>query len=199
MAGRPDFLKVLDTVAEKSGWDEKLPAGKARGIAIHECRHHRRRGRGDAVSPKGEIKVERVVAAVDCGHVVNPRTVAMQIESGVVYGMTAALYDQITIEKGAVVQGNFDTYQMVRLANSPKIETHLALSGGSKWGGIGEPGTPPSPPRSATRSSPPPASGSAGCRSRTRIWLAGPDRPRLACCGVLGQPPRRRRRWASLL
>ena len=147
LAGKPDFLKVLDTVAEKSGWDEKLPAGKARGIAIHESF-----GTivGEvveiAVSPKGEIKVERVVAAVDCGHVVNPRTVAMQIESGVVYGMTAALYDQITIEKGAVVQGNFDTYQMVRLADSPKIETHLALSGGSKWGGIGEPGTPPIAP-----------------------------------------------------
>jgi isoquinoline 1-oxidoreductase beta subunit len=147
LAGKPDFLEVLDTVAEKSGWDEKLPAGKARGIAIHESF-----GTivGEvveiAVSPKGEIKVERVVAAVDCGHVVNPRTVAMQIESGVVYGMTAALYDEITIEKGAVVQGNFDTYQMVRMADAPRIETHLALSGGSKWGGIGEPGTPPVAP-----------------------------------------------------
>jgi isoquinoline 1-oxidoreductase beta subunit len=147
LAGKPDFLEVLDTVAEKSGWDEKLPAGEARGIAIHESF-----GTivGEvveiAVSPKGEIKVERVVAAVDCGHVVNPRTVAMQIESGVVYGMTAALYDEITIEKGAVVQGNFDTYQMVRMADAPRIETHLALSGGSKWGGIGEPGTPPIAP-----------------------------------------------------
>ena len=99
-----------------------------------------------AVDGDGGVRVERVVAAVDCGHVVNPQTAIMQIESGVIYGLTAALYGEITIRDGRVEQGNFDDYQMVRLADSPRIETHLALTGGSKWGGIGEPGTPPIAP-----------------------------------------------------
>lgn len=147
LVGKGDFLQVLDTIAEKSGWDKPMPAGKGRGIAIHECFGTIVGEVAEvAVSAKGELRVERVVAAVDCGHVVNPRTVEMQIESAVVYGLSAALFGEITIEKGAVVQGNFDDYQVVRLAEMPSIETHLALSGGSKWGGIGEPGTPPIAP-----------------------------------------------------
>lgn len=147
LVGKGDFLQVLDTIAEKSGWDKPMPAGKGRGIAIHECFGTIVSEVAEvAVSAKGELRVERVVAAVDCGHVVNPRTVEMQIESAVVYGLSAALFGEITIEKGAVVQGNFDDYQVVRLAEMPSIETHLALSGGSKWGGIGEPGTPPIAP-----------------------------------------------------
>jgi len=147
LAGKPDFLKVLDTLAEKGDWSKKQPPGKGRGIAIHESF-----GTivGEivevAVSPKGEVKVERVVAVVDCGHVVNPRTVEMQIESAVIYGLTAALYGEITIKDGRVAESNFDAYEMVRFADAPVIETHLALSGGSKWGGIGEPGTPPIAP-----------------------------------------------------
>jgi len=147
LAGKPDFLKVLDTLAEKGDWSKKLPAGRGRGIAIHESF-----GTivGEivevAVSPKGEIKVPRVVAVVDCGHVVNPRTVEMQIESAVIYGLTAALYGEITIKDGRVQEANFDDYGMVRFADAPAIETYLALSGGGKWGGIGEPGTPPIAP-----------------------------------------------------
>ena len=147
LAGKADFLHVLDTLAEKSNWSEKLPPGKGRGMAIHEsfgtivgeCVEV-------AVSDKGKVRCERVVVAVDCGHVVNPRNVEMQIESGVIYGLTAALYDEITVKDGAIEQGNFDSYQMVRLADAPRIETYLALSGGTKWGGIGEPGTPPIAP-----------------------------------------------------
>ncbi len=75
-----------------------------------------------------------MVAVVDCGHVVNPRTVEMQIESGVIYGLTAALYGEITIRDGRVEQGNFDDYPMVRMADAPRIETHLALSGGKQMG-----------------------------------------------------------------
>jgi isoquinoline 1-oxidoreductase beta subunit len=147
LESRPDFIKVLDTLHEKSDWDKPMPKGSGRGIAIHEAF-----GTivGEvvevSVSPKGEVKVGRVVAAVDCGHVVNPLTVVMQIESAIVYGLSAALFGEITIEKGAVVQGNFDEYQVARLADTPKIETYLALSGGKKWGGIGEPGTPPIAP-----------------------------------------------------
>ena len=147
LAGKPDFLKVLDMLAEKGDWSRKLPAGQGRGIAIHESF-----GTivGEivevSVSPKGEVKVPRVVAVVDCGHVVNPRTVEMQIESAVIYGLTAALYGEITIKDGRVEEANFDAYEMVRFADAPAIETYLALSGGTKWGGIGEPGTPPIAP-----------------------------------------------------
>jgi len=72
--------------------------------------------------------------------------VEMQIESGILYGLTAALFGEITIKDGRVEQANFDTYQIARMADAPRIETHLVLSGGSKWGGIGEPGTPPIAP-----------------------------------------------------
>jgi hypothetical protein len=96
-----------------------------------------------SVSKRGEVRVERVVCAVDCGHVVNPLTVAEQMEGGVVYGLTYTLYGQITIEKGRAVEGNFDTYQMLRMHQMPEVETHLALTGGDKWGGIGEPSVPP--------------------------------------------------------
>jgi len=144
---KPDFLAVLDKLEDKSDWRKPLANGLARGIAIHESF-----GTivGEVVEvrvgDKGEVKVERVVAAVDCGHVVNPTTVEMQIESGILYGLTAALFGKITIEKGRVAQSNFHDYQIARMADSPVIETHFALSGGAKWGGIGEPGTPPIAP-----------------------------------------------------
>jgi isoquinoline 1-oxidoreductase beta subunit len=147
LAGKPDFLAVLDKLADKGGWGRALPAGTAQGLAIHEAF-----GTivGEiaqvAVSKSGAVKVERVTACVDCGHVVNPLHVEMQIESGVLYGLTAALYGEITIRKGAVEQSNFDDYQIARMADAPLIETHFALSGGAKWGGIGEPGTPPIAP-----------------------------------------------------
>jgi len=147
LADKPDFLAVLDKLADKGDWGKPLSAGRARGLAIHESF-----GTivGEivevAVSAKGEVKVERVVACVDCGHVVNPRNVEMQIESGVMYGLSAALYGEITIRNGRVEQGNFDTYPIARMADAPVIETHFALSGGAKWGGIGEPGTPPIAP-----------------------------------------------------
>jgi isoquinoline 1-oxidoreductase beta subunit len=99
-----------------------------------------------SVSQDGALKVERVVCAVDCGHVINPTTVEMQMESGIVYGLTAALYGEITIKEGRVEQANFDTYDMLRIAEMPVVETYLALSGGDKWGGIGEPGVPPIAP-----------------------------------------------------
>jgi len=147
LAKQPEFLNVLDTAAEKAGWGTKLPPGRGRGIAIHESF-------GTivaevvevAVSAKGEVHVDRLVAAVDCGHVINPRLVEMQIESGAIYGLTAALGDAITIKGGAVDQTNFDTYPILRMADAPRIETHLVLSRGRRWGGIGEPGTPPAAP-----------------------------------------------------
>jgi isoquinoline 1-oxidoreductase beta subunit len=140
LADKSDFLGVLDKIAEKSDWGKPLGAG--RGIAIHECYGSIIGQVAEVtVSSKGEVRVDRVVAAVDCGHVVNPGIVEAQIQSGVIYGLSAALYGEITIKNGRVEQGNFDEYQVVRLADAPKIEVYLALSGGKKWSGIGEPGT----------------------------------------------------------
>jgi isoquinoline 1-oxidoreductase beta subunit len=139
---RPDFLRVLDKIAEKSDWGKPLPAGRGRGIAIFECYDTIIGQVAEVtVSKKGEVRVDRVVAGVDCGHVVNPGIVEAQIQSGVIYGLSAALYGEITIKDGRVEQSNFDSYQVVTLADTPKIEVYLALSGGKKWGGIGEPGT----------------------------------------------------------
>ena len=138
---------MLDALAEKGDWGKPLPEGKGRGVAIHEAFGTIVGEIAEvAVDDQGGVKVERVVACVDCGHVVNPLTVAMQIESGVLYGLTAALFGEITIRQGRVEQGNFDIYPIARMADSPVIETHLVLSGGSKWGGLGEPGTPPLAP-----------------------------------------------------
>jgi isoquinoline 1-oxidoreductase beta subunit len=142
LAHRKDFLGVLDMLAEKGDWGKPLPAGRGRGIAIHECYNTILGQLAEVtVSPKGEVRVDRVVAAVDCGHVINPSIVEAQIQSGVIYGLSAALYGEITIKDGRVEQNNFDSYEVVRLADTPKIEVYFALSGGKKWGGIGEPGT----------------------------------------------------------
>ncbi len=144
LEGKPDWLGVLDLVAEKSDWGKPLPQGRARGIAIHECYGSICGEVAEvAVNPKGEVTVERVTIALDSGHMVNPLTVAEQMEGGMIFGLTAALHGDITIKDGAVVQGNFDTYPMVRLAQAPKTEVYFAMSGGAKWGGVGEPRTAP--------------------------------------------------------
>jgi isoquinoline 1-oxidoreductase beta subunit len=147
LKGHSDWLHVLDTVAQKANWGKPMPQGTAQGFAIAESYGSIVAEVAEvSVSKRGEVRVDRVVCAVDCGHVVNPLTVVEQMESAVVYGLTAALYGQITIENGRVVEGNFDDYQMLRLDAMPEVETHLALTGGDKWGGIGEPGVPPIAP-----------------------------------------------------
>ena len=146
LAGKPDWIKVLDTAAEKGDWGKPLPKGKGRGIAIHECFGSIVGIVAEVEIVKGQVKVERATLAVDCGHAVNPRTVAEQMSGGLIYGLTAALYGKMTVKDGAIVEGNFDTYPMVRMADAPKIDVHFALSGGGKWGGVGEPGTAPIAP-----------------------------------------------------
>jgi isoquinoline 1-oxidoreductase subunit beta len=147
LKGHSDWRHVLDTAAQKANWGKAMPPGTAQGIAIVQSYGSIVAEVAEvSVSKRGEVRVERVVCAVDCGHVVNPLTVAEQMESSVVWGLTAALYGQITIEQGRVVEGNFDDYQMLRLDAMPEVETHLALTGGKKWGGIGEPGVPPIAP-----------------------------------------------------
>jgi isoquinoline 1-oxidoreductase beta subunit len=144
LKGKPDWLKVLDTAAEKGNWGKPLPRGSGRGIAICSFTDSLCAQVAEVtVKPDGHLKVDRVTVALDTRHMVNPNTVAEQAESAVIFGLSAALYGKITIKDGAAVQGNFDTYRMVRLADTPKIDVHLVPSGGDIWGGAGEPGVPP--------------------------------------------------------
>jgi isoquinoline 1-oxidoreductase beta subunit len=142
---KPKHLAVLDAAARHAGWDQ--PArGIFRGIALNEacdsvCAHVVEVSIGN----RGALRVERVVAALDCGFIVNPRAVAAQLESGVVFALTAARYGEITIRAGRVEQGNFDDYPMLRLAEMPRVDTIL-LQSRDVWGGVGEPPVPPLAP-----------------------------------------------------
>ena len=144
LEGKPDWLKVLDTAAEKGDWGKPLPQGSGRGIAICEDTDSLCAQVAEVtVKPNGDVKVDRVTVALDTRYMVNPLTIAEQAEGSVIFGLSAALYGKITIKDGIPVQGNFDTYRMVRLAEAPKIDVHLVPSGGKVWGGAGEPATPP--------------------------------------------------------
>ncbi|WP_340149638.1 xanthine dehydrogenase family protein molybdopterin-binding subunit [uncultured Sneathiella sp.] len=142
----PDFSTVLKKLVQVSAWDAPLAAGRGRGVALHESY-------GSIVGQVVEVTVgadkaltvDKVFCVVDCGTVVNPDTVTAQMEGGIIFGLTAALYGEIEIENGVVINGNFPDYEMVRLANCPDIEVHLAPSR-RRMGGIGEPGTPPIAP-----------------------------------------------------
>jgi isoquinoline 1-oxidoreductase beta subunit len=144
LEGKPDWLKVLDTAADKGDWGKPLPQGSGRGIAICTDTDSLCAQVAEVtVKPDGQVKVNRVTVALDTRYMVNPLTIAEQAEGSVIFGLSAALYGKITIKDGAAVQGNFDTYRMVRLADAPKIDVHLIPSGGKVWGGAGEPATPP--------------------------------------------------------
>lgn len=146
LENHPRHKRVLETVAEKSGWGKPLPAGRARGIAVHESFGSFIAYVAEVSIPKpGAVKVHKVVGAVDCGPVVNPDTVKAQIEGGVVFGLTAALYGEITFEKGRVKQSNFHDYRMLRMNEAPVVEVHIVDST-EKMGGVGEPGVPPVAP-----------------------------------------------------
>ena len=141
LTGSPRYREVLDLAAEKAGWGTDLPANFGRGIAIH-------RSFGTIVALVVEAEVEgnrvrahRVVCAVDCGFAMHPDGLKAQMESGIVYGLTAALYGEISIRDGAVRQNNFHDYPMLRMNEAPLVETHI-INGGGRVGGAGEPGTP---------------------------------------------------------
>jgi isoquinoline 1-oxidoreductase subunit beta len=144
LAGKPDWLKVLDTAAEKGDWGKPLPKGRGRGIAIcTDTGSLCAQVAEVTVRGNGEVKVDRVTVALDTRYMVNPLTIAEQAEGSVIFNLSAVLYGKIEVKNGAAVQGNFDTYRMVRLAQAPKIDVYLVPSGGAKWGGAGEPATPP--------------------------------------------------------
>jgi isoquinoline 1-oxidoreductase beta subunit len=139
MTKNPKHLAVLNAVAERAGWGTPLPKGVYRGVAQNCAFGSYVAAVAEiSVSPKGELKIHRIVAATDPGHVVNPVQVAAQVEGSFVFGLSSVLYSQVTIDKGRVAQGNFDTYPVMRLAEMPKVETIVMPSGGF-WGGVGEP------------------------------------------------------------
>ena len=140
LAHRPDFQQVMDVLAEKSDWGKPMPKGKGRGVAVHESYDSIVGMVAEVTVTGGQVKVDRVVIACDCGTVVNPRGVESQLEGGMIYGLSAAMFGEITIKDGRVEQGNFDTYPVVRMKDAPKTEVYISPTPGKKWGGIGEPG-----------------------------------------------------------
>jgi isoquinoline 1-oxidoreductase subunit beta len=146
LGNHADYLAVLDKVAAEAEWDLPMQSGRGRGIALHESFGSLVAQVAEvSVMPDDTIQLDRVVCVVDCGRVINSDTCVAQIESAIVFGLTAALYGDITLKDGAVEQGNFPDYEMIRLNNMPRIEVHLAPSG-RPIGGMGEVGTPPLAP-----------------------------------------------------
>jgi len=141
----PRHLAVLDLVADKAGWG-RAPAGHAQGLALHRFWSDTIVAEVAEVSvADGKVRVHRVTCAVDCGVAINPDGVRAQIEGGVMYGLSAALHGQITVDGGRVQQSNFHDYPVVRMPEAPAIEVHLIQSGDAPCG-VGEPGTPPIAP-----------------------------------------------------
>jgi isoquinoline 1-oxidoreductase beta subunit len=139
MKDHPKHLAVLNAAAEKAGWGTPLPPGVHRGIAQFM-------GYGSysaavaevSVSEQGKLKVHRMVLALNCGHPVNPDQIAAQVEGSVAYGLTAALYGEATVDKGRIVEQNFNSYQIMRVSEMPKVETVIVPTY-DFWGGVGEP------------------------------------------------------------
>jgi len=139
MANHPKHLAVLNAAAEKGNWGKPLPAGVHRGIAQFMGYGSYSAATAEvSVSDKGELKVHRMVLALNCGHAVNPDQIAAQVEGSVVYGLSAALYGELTVEKGRMVELNFHNYRLLRLAEMPKVETVIVPTY-DFWGGVGEP------------------------------------------------------------
>jgi isoquinoline 1-oxidoreductase beta subunit len=139
MAKNPKHLGVLNAVAERVGWGQPAPTGVFRGLCqtmgfgsyVAACAEV-------SVSDDGVLKIHRIVAATDPGYAVNPQQIEAQIEGSFVYGLSAALFGEITIKDGAVEQKNFDTYPVMHIADMPKVEAIVMPTGGF-WGGVGEP------------------------------------------------------------
>jgi isoquinoline 1-oxidoreductase beta subunit len=146
LAGHPRHLGVLNLAAQKAGWGMPPQKGRARGMAVHESfGSYVAQVAEVSVSPAGQARVHKVVCAVDCGRFVNPGTIKAQMEGGIVFGLSAALYGAITFKNGRVEQSNFNDYPLLRLNEMPEVEVHIVPST-EKPGGIGEVGVPPIAP-----------------------------------------------------
>jgi isoquinoline 1-oxidoreductase beta subunit len=145
LAKQPKVARVLDLAASKAGWGTPLPKGRARGIAVHESFGSICAQVAEVSLNGNDIRVNRVVAAFDCGLVVNPMTVEAQLQSAIAFGLSAALFGEITFKDGQVEQSNFHDYRVLRMNEMPVVEVHL-VPGGERPTGVGEPGTPPVAP-----------------------------------------------------
>jgi isoquinoline 1-oxidoreductase beta subunit len=142
----PRFKKVLEKVAEISNWERPLPEGRFRGIALAKSF-------GSIVGQVAEItqlgakhfSIDRYFAVIDCGTYINPNTIEAQLQSGIIFGLSAALYGEITWKQGEVEQVNFPQYDMVKMAVAPRVKVHI-MENDEYPGGVGEPGTPPAAP-----------------------------------------------------
>lgn len=143
LAAHPRHQKVLEVAAEAAGYGRNLAAGRAMGMAVQESFGSIAAQIAEvSIGSDGKPVVHKVTCAIDCGMAINPDTVEAQVESGIIFGLTAALYGEIRIENGQVANNNFPDYDMVRLAQSPEIDVHIVESG-HELGGLGEPATPP--------------------------------------------------------
>ena len=139
MSKHPKHLAVLNAAAEKGDWGKPLPAGVHRGIAQFMGYGSYSAATAEvSVSKEGKLKIHRMVLATNCGHAVNPHQIAAQVEGGVAYGLSATLYGEMVIDKGRVTNTNFDSYEILRLAEMPKVETVIVPTY-DFWGGVGEP------------------------------------------------------------
>jgi len=137
---------VLETAAAMAGWGTTALKGRGRGIAVHESfGSYIAQVAEVSVDAGGQVKVHRVVCAIDCGRIVNPDTIKAQMESAITFGLSAALYGSITLKNGRVEQSNFHDYPLVRLPDMPKVEVHI-IDSREPPGGVGEPGVPPLAP-----------------------------------------------------
>lgn len=146
LQGHPRFLKVLDELEAKSDWLENAPEGRFRGMAIHESFASIVGEVAEiSIDDNDGVRIHKMTCVADCGVVVNPSIIESQMESAMIDGLTAALRGGITIKQGRVVEGNFDTYQMMRLAEMPQLAVHI-MKNSEAAGGVGEPAVPPSMP-----------------------------------------------------
>jgi isoquinoline 1-oxidoreductase beta subunit len=147
LGNNPRLRRLLETVAEKAGWGKSPKTGQALGIAQHFCfgSYVAQVAEVSVNRQNGQIKVHRVVCAVDCGSVINPDTVKAQMEGGIIMGLSAALKEKVEFADGGVRSSNLHTYEVLRMHEAPEIEVHIVVSN-DKLGGIGEPGVPPIAP-----------------------------------------------------
>jgi len=145
LAGKPRFARALETAATNAGWGTRAPAGRARGLAVHEAFGSIVAEVAEVSVEGGRIKVHAVTAAVDCGTAVNPLGIEAQVQGSIAFGLSAALHGKLTIEGGKVVESNFHDYPVLRMSEMPKVSVHVIPSD-AKMGGIGEPATAPIAP-----------------------------------------------------
>ena len=136
---------VMELAAEKAGWGKPLPKGKGRGIATYHSFGSYIAEVAEVTVHGSDFKIDRIVAAIDCGQIVNPESVRAQAESAIIYGLSAALKNEITVKNGAIEQTNFDGYDPIRIQEAPPIEVYL-LNSKDEPGGMGEPALPPAAP-----------------------------------------------------